>query len=71
MNRKEAEARETLAKVREANEEAMNANDAAKRAFNVTKMAKDEAVGARTALDELIQKVRNKEGRCCGRWLCL
>ena len=58
MNRKEAEARETLNKVREANAEAMNANEAAKRALDVTKKAKDEAVGARTALDDLIEKVR-------------
>ena len=58
LNRKEAEARETLNKVREANAEAMNANEAAKRALDVTKKAKDEAVGARTALDDLIEKVR-------------
>ena len=57
MNRKEAEARETLDKVRDANAEAMKANEAAKRALDVTKMAKDEAVGARTALDDLIEKV--------------
>lgn len=62
LNRKEAEARETLTKVRQANEEAMNANDAAQRAFNVTKMAKDEAVGARTALDELIEKIKEFMG---------